>query len=96
MFLARHLWCHFSSLIEGRTHQFRFRMLILHRGSHILVPHRLHHRCQIPGLREYPCTVIMTAAIQDQVPGKTWLRTRFAKLSSYIRQMAALRSLGRK
>ena len=44
IFLGRHLWCHFSSLIEGRTHQFKFRMLILHRSSHILVPHRLHHR----------------------------------------------------
>ena len=94
MFLGRHLWCHFSSLIEGRTHQFKFRMLILHRGSHILVPHRLHHRCQIPGLRQYPCTVIMPAAIQDQLLGKTRLRTRCAKLSSHIRQMAALRSLG--
>ena len=94
MFLGRHLWCHFSFLIEGRTHQFKFRMLILHRGSDILVPHRLHHRCQIPGLRQYPCTVIMPAAIQDQLLGKTRLRTRCAKLSSHIRQMAALRSLG--
>jgi hypothetical protein len=42
MFLGRHLWRHFSCLIEGRTHQFKFRMLLLHRGSHILVPHRLH------------------------------------------------------
>ena len=76
MFLGRHLWCHFSFLIEDRTHQFKFRMLILHRGSDILVPHRLHHGCQIPGLRQYPRTVIMPAAIQDQVLWKTCLRTR--------------------
>ncbi len=39
----------FLSLIESGANHFKFRMLILRCSSHILMPHGLHHRREIPG-----------------------------------------------
>ena len=61
----------FLFLVESGANDFKLRTLILHRSSNILVPHCLHHRRQIPRVRQDPRAVVVPAAIQHRVLRKT-------------------------
>src|SRR3984893_1136690 len=62
--------------IQSDTNHFKFRMLVLHRSSHIPMAHRLHHGREVSGVVQHSRAVIVPAAIQNQIFGKSGLRTR--------------------
>ena len=79
---------------DERSNDLQFRMLVLHGSLHILAPHRLHHRGQIPRFSQDPSAVVMPSAIQDQAFGKPSFCPSFAKPLRQGSKVAGLGALG--
>lgn len=54
-------------VIERSAHDFQFRVLIVHRGLHVAVPHRPHYGGKVAGSHQDSRTVVMSRAVKDQL-----------------------------
>src|SRR5215471_3612650 len=78
----------FDRFRANRTIQFW--MLILDRGSHILVSHGFHHRSKIAGVGEHPGSIVVPGAVQDECLRRLSLSASGPELVAQVRQMATL------
>ena len=54
------------TVIECRTYDLQFRMLIMHRCFHISVAHRSHYGCQIPCAHQNTRAIVMARTAQHE------------------------------
>jgi hypothetical protein len=79
--------CALGALVERLPHHFQLRVLILHRGFHILVSHRFHHSGEIASLFQNASSVVVPAMsclpqYSTKFSGRSAL-SRFAKMFAY-------------
>lgn len=81
-------------MVQCGAHDFQFGMLVLHGSFHIRVPHRLHHRRQIPSSAEDASSLIVPSAIQHEIVRQARLFPSQPELMRHGRQMTAFCTLG--
>jgi hypothetical protein len=61
------------------AHDFQFRVLIVHRGLYVAVPHRSHYGSKVAGSHQNSRTVVMSRTVKDQLFWKARFVARFSE-----------------
>lgn len=64
--------------IERSTHNFQFRVLILHRGLYIAVPHRSHYGREVAGSHQNSRAIVVSRTVENQFFRKARFVARFS------------------
>jgi hypothetical protein len=79
------------TVIERGAHDFQFRVLIVHRGLYVAVPHRSHYCCKLAGSHQNSRTVVMSRTVENQLFRKACFIARFSEQIANRPQMPSPR-----
>ncbi len=76
--LRRYFRC-WRTVIERSAHDFQFRVLIVHRGLYVAVPHRPHYSRKVAGSHQNSRTIVVSRTVENQFFRKARFVARFSE-----------------
>jgi hypothetical protein len=67
------------TVIEPRAHDFQFRVLLVHRGLYVAVPHRSHYGRKVASAHQNSRTVVVSRTVENQFFRQARIVARFSK-----------------
>ena len=67
------------TVIERSTHDFQFRVLIVHRGLYVAVPHRSHYGRKVAGSHENSRAIVVSRTVENQFFREARFVARFSE-----------------
>src|SRR5579864_5536798 len=67
------------TVIERSAHDFQFRVLIVHRGLYVAVPHRSHYSRKVAGSHQDSRTIVVSSTVENQFFRKARFVARYSE-----------------
>ena len=67
------------TVIERIAHDFQFRVLIVHRGFYVAVPHRSHYGRKVAGSHQHSRTIVVSRTVEPIPSRKARFVARFSE-----------------
>jgi hypothetical protein len=77
--LLRRYFRRWRTVIERSAHDFQFRVLIVHRGFYVTVPHRSHYGRKVAGAHQNSRPEVMSRTVKNQLFRKAHFVARFSE-----------------
>ena len=78
-YLLCRLFRRWRTLIERAAHDLQFRVLIVHRGLYVAVPHRFHYGSKVAGSHQNSRTIVVSRTVENQFFRKARFVARFSE-----------------